>query len=122
MSAYEEIQKDMDSKGLENTADLMLGLPLETKQTHMDGVFELINLGVIKFSCLQTIVLKGTELDSQKYIRDFEIERSYRLIPECEGDYEILGEKVSVYEIEEIIVGINTLTLAYPVITHTHYM
>ena len=110
MSAYEEIQKDMDSKGLENTADLMLGLPLETKQTHMDGVFELINLGVIEFSCLQTIVLKGTELDSQKYIRDFGIERSYRLIPECEGDYEILGEKVSVYEIEEIIVGINTLT------------
>ena len=169
MSAYEEIQKDMDSKGLENTADLMLGLPLETKQTHMDGVFELINLGVIEFFCLQTIVQlfhrparpttarhtvetlvgqrvfalalgyedlndhdelrhdplfhvlagkleelcaggKGTELDSQKYIRDFGIERSYRLIPECEGDYEILGEKVSVYEIEEIIVGINTLT------------
>ena len=54
----------IENVGVLETGSLILrSLPLETKQTHMDGVFELINLGVTEFSCLQTIVLKGTELD-----------------------------------------------------------
>ena len=110
ISAYRDIQNDMESKVLENTADLSLGLPLETKNTHMDGVFDLINIGVIEFSCLQTIVLKGTELDSQKYIQDYGIQRNFRLIPECEGVYDILGDEINVNEFEEIIIGTNTLT------------
>jgi len=109
-SAYQDIRDDLDSKGLENQADLMLGLPLETIDTHKQGVFDLINMGVVEFSCLQTIMLKGTELDSAKNIRDFGIKKSFRLIPECEGTYDILGEETIVQEYEEIIVSTSTLT------------
>ena len=109
-SAYQDIRDDLDSKGLESQADLMLGLPLETIDTHMQGVFDLINMGVVEFSCLQTIMLKGTELDSAKNISDFGIKKSLRLIPECEGAYNVLGEETIVHEYEEIIVGTSTLT------------
>ena len=109
-SAYKDIRDDLDSKGLESQADLMLGLPLETIDTHMQGVFDLINMGVVEFSCLQTIMLKGTELDSAKNISDFGIKKSLRLIPECEGAYNVLGEETIVHEYEEIIVGTSTLT------------
>ncbi|OGT06715.1 MAG: hypothetical protein A2103_01110 [Gammaproteobacteria bacterium GWF2_41_13] len=107
---YIHIQREMESRGLENNADLMLGLPMETKESHFKAVFDLINSGVKEFSCLQTIVLKGTVMESEQYRKEYGIETKYRIIPECFGEYEIMGERKRICEAEEIIIKTNTMS------------
>ncbi len=110
VDAYYQIQKDMDAKGLENNTDMMLGLPLETKSSHFKGIFDLIDAGIREFSCVQTIVLPGIEMELKSYKEKYGIKTKYRFIPEGIGQYNILGKEKNVAEIEEIIVQTNTMS------------
>ena len=38
-----EVQKEMDERGLENNADLMLGLPRETLTSHIESIYTLVD-------------------------------------------------------------------------------
>jgi radical SAM superfamily enzyme YgiQ (UPF0313 family) len=109
LEAYHTIQREMDARGLENNADLMLGLPLETKASHFKAIFDLVDIGVREFACLQTIVLRGTALESKAYREKYGIQTRFRFIPECAGEYEILGQKRKICEVEEIIVRTSTM-------------
>ena len=110
LSAYKAIQEEMSSRGLENNADLMLGLPLETLETHTKGIYDLVDLGVKEFACLQTIILKGTTLESDNYRKKYGIQTQFRFVPECIGVYEVLGTTRQINETEEIIVSTNHLS------------
>ena len=63
-----KIFRNMASAGIETYSDVMLGLPNETKKTHIDGILYLIDNGIDEFSMLQTILLKGTEMEKDDYI------------------------------------------------------
>ena len=54
-----KIFRNMASAGIETYSDVMLGLPNETKKTHIDGILYLIDNGIDEFSMLQTILLIG---------------------------------------------------------------
>ena len=110
LDAYYQIQKDMDARGLENNTDIMLGLPLETKESHFQGIFDLIDAGIREFSCVQTIVLPGIEMELKSYKEKYGIKTKYRFIPEGIGKYEILGKEKNVGELEEIIIQTNTMS------------
>lgn len=110
LEAYQRIQEDMSKKGLGSVADLMLGLPEETAATHAEGIYKLIDADVREFSCLQTIILTGTEMADAEYREQHGITTAHRVIPECYGTYEILGEATRVIEIEEIITSTRTLS------------
>jgi radical SAM superfamily enzyme YgiQ (UPF0313 family) len=110
LDTYYEIQKELDKKDLENNADLMLGLPLETFESHKTGIFRLIDFGIKEFACLQTIVLKGTEMEANDYRKRYGIKTKKRIIPECLGEYLILGETVFIFESEDIIIETSTLS------------
>lgn len=112
LETYHKIQKAMDERGLENTADMMLGLPLETQWTHARGIFDLIDAGVKDFSCLQTIILKGTTMEKKDYREKYGLKTKYRYIPECAGEYDILRHKRKVSEVEGIIIETNTMPFA----------
>jgi len=107
---YQVVQREMDRRGLENVADLMLGLPHETLETHAAGIYELVDMGIKEFACLQTIVLKGTELENPQYQREHGIETKYRVIPECIGDYDVCGTVRRVVEFEPIIVATRSMS------------
>jgi radical SAM superfamily enzyme YgiQ (UPF0313 family) len=107
---YVHIQQEIDVRGMENNADLMLGLPMETKASHVKTIYDLIDSGVKEFSCLQTIILKGTVMESDQYRKEYGILTKYRIIPECFGEYDILGEKKRIREVEEIIITTDTMS------------
>ena len=110
LDAYEDIQKEMTQKGLESNADLMLGLPCETRSAHFGGIYTLIDTGVKEIACLQTIALKGTVLEENSYVKKYGIKTKKRVIPACYGNYRILGEDVDVVEFDEIIIGNDDLS------------
>lgn len=110
LETYYQIQKEMDARGLENNTDIMLGLPLETKESHFQGIFDLIDAGIREFSCVQTIVLPGIEMGLKSYKEKYGIKTKYRFIPEAIGKYEILGKEKNVGELEEIIIQTNAMS------------
>jgi radical SAM superfamily enzyme YgiQ (UPF0313 family) len=110
LESYQRIQETMSKQGLGSVADLMLGLPDETVETHTRGIYELLDTDVREFACLQTIILAGTEMAEPEYRREHGISTQHRVIPECHGTYEMLGEQKRVIEIEEIVTSTRTLS------------
>ena len=102
--------KKMSEGGVETYSDVMLGLPSETKNTHIDGILELIDSGIDEFSMLQTIILKGTPMEKKEYIDKHGLKTKYRIIPECDGIYEVANKKERITETEKIIYQTKSLS------------
>ena len=105
-----KIFKNMASAGIETYSDIMLALPNETKKTHIDGILYLIDNDIDEFSMLQTILLKGTEMEKDDYIDRNGLKTKYRVIHECDGVYKINNDEERVTETEKIIYQTNTLS------------
>ena len=58
----------------------------------------------------QLMILPGTELGSKNTKKEYEMKTQFRVVPRCFGYYDILGEVISVAEIEEICTSTNTLS------------
>lgn len=110
LEAYKKIQDHITELGMESNADIMLGLPNETRQAHFDGIFKLIDSNTKEISCLQTIMLKGTKLEEDDYVNKYDIKTKKRVIPACFKTYNILNNQIDVVELDRIIIGNNTLS------------
>tara|TARA_B110000238_G_C16124926_1_gene438777 strand:- start:1094 stop:2761 length:1668 start_codon:yes stop_codon:yes gene_type:complete len=93
-----EVFEDFSKDGVETYSDIMLGLPMETFTTYIDGVLVLIDSNIDEFSMPQTLVLKGTPMESSDYLHKFDIKTKSRVIPECTGLYWHSSSKVNEYE------------------------
>jgi len=107
---YYDIRKNMAEKGIESNSDVMLGLPEETKASHFQGLFDLIDIGVDEFSNQQTIILKGTEMEHYHYRQQYGLSCKSRIIPNCLGTYHILGKNIYILESENIIIKTSTMS------------
>lgn len=106
LEAYEQLQVHMRGRGLRSNSDLILGLPGETLQTHMDAIRKLLEAGVSQVTNFQLMLLKGSELDSMESRNMFQYQSMYRVLPKNFGIYG--GKKV--LDVEEIVVGTDTLS------------
>jgi len=110
LDTYREIQEDAAERGLDSIADMMLGFPGETLESHKGGILSLLDSGTTEFAQYQTIILKGTRFEQKEYLEEHKIEALSRPIPECCNEYSILGENIKVIEMEEIIIKTSTMT------------
>src|SRR3712207_4570807 len=58
----------------------------------------------------QLSLLPGSELATPANRERFRMRTKYRVIPRCFGRFELLGHDVSVAEIDEVCVGLDTLS------------
>lgn len=105
LEAYEQLQVHMRGRGLRSNSDLILGLPGETLQTHMEGIRRLLDAGVSQVTNFQLMLLKGSELETEESRNLFQYKSMFRLLPKNFGIYG--GEKVM--DVEEIVVATDTL-------------
>jgi len=89
--------------------EIILGLPEDTKEKHFECIRFGIDNDVNNVRMYQAMLLAGTSMASQEAREQYGLITKYRIIPGCIGNYEILGEQQPVAEIEEIIVGNNTM-------------
>ena len=90
--------------------EVILGLPGDTKQKHFESLRFGIDSDVNRISMYQSMLLAGTEMASKADRKKFGLKTKFRTIPGCIGIYDIFDKKCPVAEIEEIIVGHNTLS------------
>jgi len=91
--------------------EVILGLPDDTKEKH----FKSLRLGVEKsvnnLRMHQAMLLIGTEMASKKDRKKYGLLTKFRTLPGNVGNYNILNKEHPVAEVEEIVVGSNTLSV-----------
>ena len=103
-----EVFEDFSKDGVETYSDIMLGLPMETFKSYVDGVHQLIDSNIDEFSMPQTLVLKGTPMEKTEYLEKYDIRTKPRVIPECTGFYG--DDSIKVDEFEDMIMHTSTMS------------
>ena len=91
-------------------SEIILGLPGDTKEKHFESLRFGIENNVNHMRMFQAMMLSGTEMANQATRKEFGLVSKFRTIPGCLGIYSLLGEQHPVTEIEEIIVGSDSLS------------
>ena len=105
LETYEEIQVHIRGRGLRSSSDLILGLPGETLESHINSLSKLIDSGTHRLNNFQSMMLKGSELETMEERKKFGFQTKFRLVPKNFGEY--FGKKV--FDSEEIIVSTDKL-------------
>ncbi|MEE2832371.1 MAG: radical SAM protein [Candidatus Latescibacterota bacterium] len=104
-STYREVMAEVQGRGMRSISDLILGLPAETLESHVDSIHQLVDSGTAEMFNFQLMLLKGTELETEDSRTKYAFETRYRLIPR---GFSLLGGQ-KVFETEEIVVSTSTL-------------
>ena len=89
---------------------IILAMPGDTKQKHYESLRFGIDNNVKTMRMFQAMLLPGTEMASRETRKKYKFKTKFRIIPGALGVYNILNKKHPITEIEEIIVGNNTLS------------
>jgi radical SAM superfamily enzyme YgiQ (UPF0313 family) len=106
LEAYEQIQIHVRGRGLRSNSDLILGLPGETLASHLDAVRKLIDAGTSEMHNFQSMLLKGSEMETRESRELFRFESRFRVLPKNFGEY--AGD--TVFDMDEIVVATDTMS------------
>ncbi|MCE9596236.1 MAG: hypothetical protein K8S98_18755 [Planctomycetes bacterium] len=101
LSTYMEIQKELDSMGMQSYGELILCLPGETRPSFMKAVNDLLDAGAKRISAHQLMLLHGAELANPDQRAKFGFDTRFRVVARNIGDY--TGEPI--IEVEEMVVS-----------------
>lgn len=109
-AAYKDIIDYGNSlKNSKSHSEIILALPGDTKEKHYQSLRFGIDHRVTHLRMFQAMLLRGTDMATQATREKYGLITKFRTIPGCVGMYNLFGEEHPVSEIEEIIVGNNTL-------------
>jgi radical SAM superfamily enzyme YgiQ (UPF0313 family) len=91
-------------------SEIILGLPGDSKEKHFKSLSFGVENHVNSMRMFQAMLLRGTEMASPETRKTFGLVTKFRTIPGCVGIYDLFDEPHPVSEIEEIIIGNNTLS------------
>jgi len=99
------IKKVNESKGTSGT-EIILGLPGETKESHINTLKQLFDWQVSYIVCYNCLILKGSELSEQRETGEFKCKTKFRLIDNAYGLY----NNQHIFETEEGIRETDTIS------------
>lgn len=108
-SQLEAMGKIVDQYGGQSEAELILCIPGDNIEAHFQTVADMLDAGMTYIRMYQFMLLPGTEAASRKSRAENEMMVRYRVLPRCFGKYRFGTETFGIAEIEEIVVGSNTM-------------
>lgn len=106
ISVFKDIIKRIDESGGMSGTEIILGLPGETRDSHIQTLRQLFDWDVSSIICYNGLVLDGTEMSAAKENGKFRCSTKFRLIDSSFGEY---GDFVS-FEGEEGILSTDTMS------------
>jgi len=106
ISIFKDILYKINEKGGMSGTEIILGLPGETKQSHIKALRELFDWDISYIVCYNCLILEGSELTLMRERREFECETKFRLIDNSYGKY----DDILSFEAEEGIRSTDTMT------------
>lgn len=105
---YVEINRHLMNEGRATKAELIIGLPGESRESFLKGVCEVIESGTSSVTIYTLMLLNGTEFKDPSYREKFRIKGGFRIVPLNFGDYD--GERV--FDYEEVCTQTSTMSFA----------
>lgn len=102
-----ELAPTIRKYSIRTTSEIIMGLPGETYQSHINGIKELIDAQmdyVVIHSCM---LLPGSEMATPKERKKWNFKTKFRIIPR---DFVKLSSGKNICEIEEIVVGSDVMS------------
>jgi len=96
--------------GAPSRSEMILGLPGDSMEKHIQGMLTLIDAKITFILSYTLILLDGTELGSEVGCSRWNMRTKFRLNHRCFGVYEFGDKKLHSGEIEEVVVGLDTLS------------
>ena len=106
LETYREVQRELETMGMQSYGELILCLPGETRATFMDAVAQLLEAGSNRISAHQLMLLHGAELANPDSRARFGFQTRFRVVARNIGDY--TGEPI--IEVEEMVVATPEFT------------
>ena len=97
---------EIKRRGVSTVSELILPMPLETKESFFAGFRTLLNAKVDQILPFTTMLFKGTEIASDENRQKYAQQSKFRLLPRQYGEYD--GRKC--FEIEEVCIATNTMS------------
>jgi radical SAM superfamily enzyme YgiQ (UPF0313 family) len=92
-------------------SEMILGLPGDTREKHINGLCELMDAGVSFLLAYTLILLDGSEMGTVESRNKWLTKTKFRINHRCFGSYQFGDRRIRAAEIEEVVVGLDTLTL-----------
>ena len=102
-----ELYPAIKESGLQTTSEVILGLPGETYQNHIETLRGLVRARMDEIVVHTCMLLDGSEMKTPKEIEKWNLKTKFRVI---QRDFAKLHNDKNIVEIEEVVVGSNTLT------------
>tara|TARA_Y100000741_G_scaffold175535_1_gene133175 strand:+ start:3107 stop:5209 length:2103 start_codon:yes stop_codon:yes gene_type:complete len=94
-------------QGLQTVSEIILGLPGETYETILDTIRDILRANIDEIYIYTMMLLDGSELNTPKERNKWNFNTKFRILPR---DFVKLKNGKVVLEIEEVVVGSNTLS------------
>ena len=94
-------------QGLDTVSEIILGLPGETYETHIQTIRDIIRANIDEVYIYTLMLLDGSELNTPKERQKWNFNTKFRILPR---DFVKLKNGKIVVEIEEVVIGSNTLS------------
>lgn len=92
-------------------SEVILALPGDSKEKHMETVLKLADADMNLISMYQCMVLEGSELGTKNSKEKWKMGTKFRVLPRCYGAYNFDGKEILCAEIEEICVTTESLPI-----------
>jgi radical SAM superfamily enzyme YgiQ (UPF0313 family) len=96
--------------GANSYSELILALPGDSKEKHYRSLHQVIEAGFNIVSTFQLMMLPGSEMCTEEVKKKYAMKLRFRVFPRCYGSYDVCGKRIVSAEIEEICVGLDTLS------------
>ena len=103
---FSKIQSYFKSKGISSFSEMILGLPLETKESHLSGLKKLFDINASGIVSYNLRMLSGSEMDTYENRDKYGLNAKYRLVDGGFGKYDDI---ISI-EHEEMVVQTKTMS------------
>lgn len=99
------VQKELQKENIPSQSELIMCLPGERFETHLDSLIKLIELEIDRIVCYQLMLIQGAELKQDELTRGkHSFSTKFRVLPRNFSDIKNVGRSI---ETEEIVVATN---------------
>jgi len=102
-----ELYPAIKESGLQTTSEVILGLPGETYENHIETLRGLVRARMDEIVVHTCMLLDGSEMKTPKEVEKWDLKTKFRII---QRDFAKLSNGKNIVETEEVIIGSNTLS------------
>lgn len=91
-------------------SEVILALPGDSREKHFSTIMQLLDAGMDFILPYTLMLLDGSELNTTAFRQRYRMDTRFRLSHRCHGTYPFAGRNVHAAEIEEVVVGLDTMS------------